>query len=79
VPFTTFTFKYTGVSGTDLPSEVKDIDLTARCEVKSGVNQFTCYVIVLNVTSQKAAGKYTVAVANTEGEQRFNFQVLYDG
>jgi hypothetical protein len=75
----TFTFTYTGVNGPDSPSEVKDIDLIARCQVKPEVNLFTCYVIVLNVTSQKAAGSYTVTLTNSEGDQRFTFQVLYNG
>ena len=46
---------------------------------KAVVFRSTCFVIVSNVTTQRAAGLYRVTVTNTQGSAHFRLQVKYKG
>ena len=79
-PVSTFTFSYLGPEGTGAPSEVKEIHLVATCQSKPGVEyMYTCFVIVLNVTSPEAAGFYTVRVSNADGYLDYKLEVRFNG
>ena len=79
-PALTFTFFYLGPEGMDAPSEVKGIHLVATCQSKPGVEyMYTCFVIVLNVTSPEAAGFFSVRVSNGDGYQDYKLEVRFNG
>ena len=40
---------------------------------------YTCFVIVLNVTSPEAAGFYTVRVSNGDGYLDYKVEVRFNG
>ena len=46
---------------------------------KAVVFRSTCFVIVSNVTTHRAAGFYRVTVTNTQGRAHFRLQVKYKG
>ena len=77
----TFTFRGSPANGTGSPqTELDGIRLEGVCGPhKTVVFRSTCFVIVSNVTTQRAAGFYRVTVTNTQGSAHFRLQVRYKG
>ena len=77
----TFTFMGPSGNGTGSPQTEPDgIRLEGVCGPhKAVVFRTTCFVIVSNVTTQRAAGFYRVTVTNTQGSAHFRLQVRYKG
>ena len=69
----TFTFLGLSANGTGSPQTEPDgIRLEGVCGPhKAVVFRSTCFVIVFNVTTQRAAGFYRVTVTNTQGSAHF--------
>ena len=77
----TFTFLGPSANGTGSPQTEPDgIRLEGVCGPhKAVVFRSTCFVIVSNVSTQRAAGFYRVTVTNTQGSAHFRLQVKYKG
>ena len=77
----TFTFLGSSANATDSPQTEPDgIRLEGVCGPhKAVVFRSTCFVIVSNVSTQRAAGFYRVTVTNTQGSAHFRLQVKYQG
>ena len=77
----TFTFLGSSANGTGSPQTEPDgIRLEGVCGPhKAVVFRSTCFVIVSNVSTQRAAGFYRVTVTNTRGSAHFRLQVKYKG
>ena len=77
----TFTFMGPSGNGTGSPQTEPDgIRLEGVCGPhKAVVFRSTCFVIVSNVTTQRAAGFYRVTVTNTRGSAHFRLQIRYKG
>ena len=77
----TFTFLGSSGNGTGSPqTETDGIRLEGVCGPhKAVVFRSTCFVIVSNVSTQRAAGFYRVTVTNTQGSAHFRLQVRYKG
>ena len=77
----TFTFLGSSANATDSPQTEPDgIRLEGVCGPhKAVVFRSTCFVIVSNVSTQRAAGFYRVTVTNTRGSAHFRLQFKYKG
>ena len=77
----TFAFLGSAANATGSPqTETDGIRLEGVCGPhKAVVFRSTCFVIVSNVTTQRAAGFYRVTVTNTQGSAHFRLQVKYKG
>ena len=77
----TFTFLGWSANGSGSPQTEPDgIRLEGVCGPhKAVVFRSTCFVIVSNVTTHRAAGFYRVTVTNTQGSAHFRLQVKYKG
>ena len=73
----TFTFLGSSANGQTEPDGIR---LEGVCGPhKVVVFRSTCFVIVSNVSTQRAAGFYRVTVTNTRGSAHFRLQVKYKG
>ena len=73
----TFTFLGSSANGQTEPVGIR---LEGVCGPhKAVVFRSTCFVIVSNVSTQRAAGFYLVTVTNTRGSAHFRLQVKYKG
>ena len=77
----TFTFLGSSENATDSPQKEPDgIRLEGVCGPhKAVVFRSTCFVIVSNVTTQRATGFYRVTATNIRGSAHFRLQVKYNG
>ena len=77
----TFAFLGSSANGTGSPQTEPDgIRLEGVCGPhKAVVFRSTCFVIVSNVSTHRAAGFYRVTVTNTRGSAQFRLQVKYKG
>ena len=77
----TFAFLGSSANGTgSSQTEPDGIRLEGVCGPhKAVVFRSTCFVLVSNVTTQRAAGFYRVTVTNTQGSAHFRLQIKYQG